>query len=480
MYNVLNDIFCNHHTHFETSNIRLKDSTNKIKEVLLYVANELGQKHFTVTDHESLAYHLKVMSTVRELKKGGKIPEDFTIGLGNEIYLMDEQDMKQKLENKERVEFTHFILIALDDEGHRQLRELSSRAWERMFSYKGLERVPTYKTDLEEIVGKNKGHIVGSTACLGGTLGKSILREQYDEAEAFIEWGQNTFGKENFYLEMQPHKSLRAVGFDGIEKDHEQYTVNKWVQARGLQAIITTDAHYIKEDMRWLHETFLKSDEDEEMFSSGGRELGDFYETTYFMSTAEIKKWLHYLDESFVNECLLNTWKIKERIQGYNLFKNQVIPQIPLPPKEEWCWNDAIADVIYDNALDNILDLIESENPYDNYLVSLCMYGMEERQIPEDQWLKTLERLNDEAYELIGISQAKDAVISSYFITMHKFIEIIWKEAQSFVGVSRGSGAGWVTNYLLQIVQINPLHQPAEMPLWRFISAERPDKNNMF
>ena len=475
MYNVVNDILINCHTHGEYSNLRLKDSTNKIKDVILYVANKLGQSGFALTDHEMLGGHLKFMSTVNELKRNGEIPETFTPILGNEIYLLDEDDMNQRLQNKERIDFTHFILIALDDEGHAQLRELSTRAWSRMFNYKGLDRVPTYYTDLEEIIGQNQGHLVGSTACLGGRLGKSILREQYDEAEQFIEWGNKVFGEGNFYLEMQPHKSLRTVGYDGIEKDHEQYTVNSWIQERGHQTIITTDAHYLTEEGRRLHETFLKSDEDEEMFSSGGREVGDFYETTYFMSTQEIKKWLYYLDENFINECLLNTWKIKERVKGYNLFRNQVIPQIPLPAKSEWYWDDDIADIIYDNSLDSILDLIESENPYDNYLVSLCMYGIRERNIPKEEWLETLERLNDEAYELIGISGAKEAVISAYFITMHKFIEIIWEEAQAFVGVSRGSGAGFMTNYLLQIVQINPLKQPTEMPLWRFISSARPE-----
>ena len=71
--------------------------------------------------------------------------------------------------------------------------------------------------------------------------------------------------------------------------------------------------------------------------------------------------------------------------------------------------------------------------------------------------------------------KAKDAVVSSYFINTHKMLDIFWNEAECMTGCSRGSAAGWVLNYLLQICHQNPLKQPMEMPHWRFISAERPD-----
>ena len=162
-YNIYRDAFIGLHNHSEYSNLRLLDSTNKFERMVDYVANVLGQQGFSLTDHENMSGHIKLLSTVKEMKKKGRIPETFKPILGNEIYLVDEQ-IHNSIANKERVSFNHFILIALDDEGHRQLRELSTRAWGRMFSYRGMERVPTYYTDLEEVVGSNKGHIVASTA----------------------------------------------------------------------------------------------------------------------------------------------------------------------------------------------------------------------------------------------------------------------------------------------------------------------------
>ena len=71
--------------------------------------------------------------------------------------------------------------MAKDAEGHHQIRELSSRAWGRSYYSKKLCRVPTYYSDIEEIIGNNPGHVIASTACLGGYLGTSLLKYQSSE-----------------------------------------------------------------------------------------------------------------------------------------------------------------------------------------------------------------------------------------------------------------------------------------------------------
>ena len=462
------------HNHSEYSNLRLLDSTNKFEKMINYVANTLGQQGFALTDHDCLSGHIKYLNTVKEMKAKGKISETFKPILGNEIYLVGEEDLKYKLENKERINFYHFILIALDSEGHKQLRELSTRAWSRMFSYKGMERVPTYYSDIEEIVATNKGHIVASTACLGGELGKSILAQDYDRVEEFIKWCQDSFGTNNFFLEMQPHDDF-AFDEQGNEVEHEQRIVNEYIQSLGLPTIITTDSHYLRREDRLVHEAYLKSDEDEEASSSGGRETKEFYATTYFMGIDELRERLYYLDTDFFNSCIKNSWDIKERVGEYSgLFHNQVIPEIPLPPKSEWFWSDDIMDFVEQHNFTNILTLVDSDNDYNKYLICKCFEGLD-KKIPYEEWEESLARLDLEMSELIGISEAKDCVMSSYFITMQKLIDIIWDEANSITGASRGSAAGWITNYLTGITQINPLKQPMEMFHWRFIEKARPD-----
>ena len=495
------DNFVNLHTHDEYSNIRLKDSTNRISSMIDYVANTLNQKGFAMTNHDCLSNHVKYINAVKDMKKQNLIPQDFKYILGNEIYLLDENEMNEQLENKRYVSFYHFILIALDEIGHHQLRELSSRAWGRSFSYRGMDRVPTFHSDIEDIVGSERGHLVASTACLGSRFSKLAL--QYGRMELCIEQGYYTdsftkkevhisteeametkntlresihtfltwclemFG-ENFYIEMQPSDQQDQIIYNNVAK--------RIAQAYNIPTLITTDAHYLRKEDKGLHKAFLKSDEDDETFASGGRETDDFYDTTYFMGSEEIHERMAYLGYDFVEQCIINSQQIYSKVQQYDLKINQEVPHIPLPPIVSWYYNDEIVSLIEENKemLPHIIAMRESNDNYDKYLYTQILKGLRE-YIEEEDLLMSLVRVNKECEEIIGISKAKQTTMSSYFITLQKIIDIIWDEAKAFVGVSRGSAAGFIINYLLQIVQINPLKQPVGMPHWRFISSSRPD-----
>ena len=162
--------YFNCHNHTEYSNLRLLDCINKPK-ALINKAIELGLTGIAITDHECLSAHMEVNQYAKELRE--KNP-DFTIALGNEIYLTDTRDRGQR--------YYHFILIAKDAIGHRQLRELSTIAWKNSYVDRKMERVPLLKSELKEIVSKNKGHLIATTACIGGELGTEILKAE--EAEA--------------------------------------------------------------------------------------------------------------------------------------------------------------------------------------------------------------------------------------------------------------------------------------------------------
>ena len=105
------------HSHTEYSNERLIDCINKPKD-LIDRAIKIGLNGIAITDHESLSSHIKVNKYAQEIKE--KYP-NFKVALGNEIYLTDSRELGQK--------YYHFILIAKDEIGHKQLRILSSKAW---------------------------------------------------------------------------------------------------------------------------------------------------------------------------------------------------------------------------------------------------------------------------------------------------------------------------------------------------------------
>lgn len=91
----------------------------------------------------------------------------FTLALGNEIYLLTEEEDNLNRQTPNTVPYYHFILTALDTEGHHQLRLLSTRAWLRAWKQGKMFRRPTYYSDLEEIIKPNQGHVIASTSCLG-------------------------------------------------------------------------------------------------------------------------------------------------------------------------------------------------------------------------------------------------------------------------------------------------------------------------
>jgi len=154
------------HSHSMYSNIRLLDCINRPKD-LLRTAAELGYSGLTITDHEALCGHVDFINAEKELKEKELIPQDFKLGLGNEIYLTDTRDKSQK--------YYHFILIAKNNAGHRALRELSSQAWYNSYFDRGMERVPTLKSELEAIVKKYPNSLIASSACLGGELPKLVF-----------------------------------------------------------------------------------------------------------------------------------------------------------------------------------------------------------------------------------------------------------------------------------------------------------------
>lgn len=465
--NKLQELFVHLHVHSEYSNIRLLDTTNKIANMIKYV-DEMHQTALALTDHECLSGHIKFLKTVKELKKDKKINSDFKPILGNEIYLVDENQMNYEIKERGYTSFYHFLLLAKDNVGHEQLRKLSTLAWKRMFNFKGIERVPTFYTDIENIIGENSGHIIASTACLGGVfprLVSNLLQETdeeiqddiKDKIDDFINWSLDIFG-DDFYIEIQPSLQQEQIDFNTM--------AIKIAKAYNLKWIITTDVHYIKPEDREIHKAFLTSEED----SNGNREVDTFYSTTHFFTVDRIFENMNYLEPSDIEKGILNTREIANKIQEYNFFADSIIPLIELPKESEWYRIDN--DI---SKYEHIQELYNSDEKQHRYLVTQIFRGISERKIPNDKLNEILERVDIECKEVIGASKAKNQPMGAYLITMQKNVDIIWEEAESIVGAGRGSANGYIINYLLGITQVNPLEQGVEMPHWRFMSAERPD-----
>ena len=432
--------FCSLHDHSEYSNVRFLDSCIKIKDLVSRAA-ELGFKGIAVTDHECLSGAVKLMNMKASIQE--KYP-GFKIIFGNEIYLIDESEIKNT--NK----YYHFILLAKDAIGWQQLKELSSRAWTRGYMERGMMRVPTTYQDIEEVVGSNPGHLIGSTACLGGFLDLAILNHDVDKVNRFIKWGITTFGKENFNLEMQ------------VANTEEQIQCNKVIikcaNHYGLKYIFTTDTHYLfKEDFN-IHSAFLNSRQ------SADRETEKFYRYTYMMSMEEMREILTDMghSEEEINIGINNTMVIYNQIQDFDFRLSTIVPHAKIPAFEF-----TGLFVPYLSKYTYIDQFIHSEYIDDRYLMYLIERGLTEKHIKLDE--EKLARLDVELSVISKVSAGLNQTVSSYFLLMREVIDIAWN--YSFVGAGRGSSTGFYINYLIDLVQVNPLQY--NLPYWRFLNDVR-------
>lgn len=446
------------HNHTEYSNLRLLDSINKVR-LMFDRAIELGLQGFAITDHECLSAHIQAIQIYKEYLKDGKITEDFKVALGNEIYMVDD-----KTGENMPYGYTHFILLAKDKKGHRVIRELSSQAWNNSFHGKGMERVPVSKGQVKKIMKKYKGHVVASTACLGGELAKLVLL--LDDAEKkgevalanaykskindFILFCKDVFGEDDFYIELQPSNAREQIVFNMRAMSIAGFY--------NVKTVFSTDSHFLKKEDRFVHKSFLNS-------KDGEREVDDFYATAYMMDADEMYDdyFSKYLTLEQFNTMALNTNEIGDKIEFYDLFKPQFIPEVEVAK-----YDKKLAP--YDNSLEFLNLMFSSDYDQDRYWVNECVSELNRKGKASKEYLL---RLNDEARELWNISKNMGLRMTSYYNTMKFIIELTWDKGDSLVGPARGSATGFLSCYLLGITQLDPVQW--NLPHWRHLTETRPE-----
>jgi DNA polymerase-3 subunit alpha len=438
------------HCHSHFSNIRLIDSICKPKD-LITTAAELGYSGITLTDHEALCGHVEWLELEKELKKSNTIPQDFVCALGNEIYLTETREPSQK--------YWHFILIAKNTEGHRALRELSSQAWLNSYRHRGMERVPTLKTELEAIVKKYPNSLIATNACLGGELGGLVLRLVEEEnkgsseevisikqeIDSFIQFCINLFG-DDFYIEIAPGRSKDQLLFNERIKSIANYYQ--------LPMIIATDAHYLTEKDREIHKSFLNS-------KDGDREVDSFYHDAHLMSDEaayeRVKEF--YSVEEFSTMCD-NSLKIMSKITGYEIFHKPIIPEVSIEDVPRKLLSEL-------SEYPHLQGLRNSENNQERRWAAECLSSLKNKGIYDEVHLQRLEL---EADVISHISNALGNCLFAYFNTFQHYIDLFW-DCGSIVGPGRGSAGSFLSNYLLGMTQLDPVEW--NLPYFRFLNKDR-------
>lgn len=403
---------------------------------------------------------MEVNQYAKKIKE--KYPE-FVIALGNEVYLVDKRESG--------IKYYHFILTAKDEIGHKALRELSSTAWYNSYVDRGMERVPITKEELAKIMSKYRGHVIASTACMGGELSTAaynmtLAENVNDMASAgifyqqicdFIAYCKDVFG-DDFYIECAP-----STAEDQCITNRKLYRI---AQAYGIPLIVGTDSHYLTKKDRYVHKSYLNS-------KGGEREVDSFYEFAHLMSYDEAYELLKdcFGNGMIAEQILENSRKLGEQYTSYSLERKQMIPKITLPEYSEREVQEYIPyeiDWELNKFYPCLSHLLVDGNIQERYWLYECAKSLHDKGLQDkvEYW----QRLEIEADIILDIGEKLDDCLFAYFNTFKHYIDLFW-ECGSIVGPGRGSATGFLSNYLLGITQLDPIRW--SLPYWRFLNKER-------
>ena len=330
--------------------------------------------------------------------------------IGCEVYVAPRSrfDKEPGVDNK----YNHLILLAKNNQGYKNLSKLVSLGFIDGYYYKP-------RIDLE-ILEKYSEGLVCLSACLAGSVNQALLNGQNEKAEEIALWHKRVFG-EDYYIELQNN---------GIK---EQVLANqKLVQlARKLDIplVATNDAHYLKKEDAYNHEVLLciqtgkrMSDEDRMKFDT---------EELYVKSPEEMIDYFKAFPDA-----IENTVKIAEKCNVEFEFGHTILPNYEVP---------------------------EGYETHYDFLEDLCKKGMVKRygsSIPEE-YQKRAE------YEL-GVIKKMGYV--DYYLIVWDYIHYA-KTHNIPVGPGRGSGAGSILAYAIEITDIDPMKY--NLLFERFLNPER-------
>jgi len=414
------NMYCPLHCHSFYSLLDGLSSPKKIVER----CKEIGSPCATLTDHGNIAGWVELQ---KSCKKFGLRPI-----YGIELYICKQDPLIKTVENNKRY---HLTVLAKNQTGIIDLMKLVSESNRPDYFY----RKP--RLDLENISNFSKnGNLICLSGCLAGELSENLFTDlkqaclcgadpnRLEECRKLlkpnwknitseiIEKYQIAFGKENYFIELQTEDMIAQIVT--VE------CLREAAKALDIPTVATLDSHYAckgeAEDQRILlySQMHTSATEQEAIIQQGGDTMAFFYlDTFYIFSYEEMAK--HYTKEE-----IEQTLVISDMIESTNLGRKPCLPKYKTP----------------------------NEISSDDYLKELCIQGAKNKLInlPIEKKKIYWQRIIKE------LSVIKEAKLADYFLIVYdacKFVD----ENNAPRGKGRGSGAGSLVNYLLNVTQIDPL-----------------------
>jgi DNA polymerase-3 subunit alpha len=331
--------------------------------------------------------------------------------IGVEAYKAKNSRFDQEPSDKERY---HLTLIAKNYQGYKNLLKMVTAANIEGFYYKP-------RVDFELLEKYHEG-VIATSGCLAGEIPSLLQNNQTTQAEEKLKKYVDIFGPD-FYIEIQRHPDMQIL-------DQVNVDLIKLSRKYGVPLVATNDVHYLEKDDAYAQEILLCIQTGRAIFEKD-RPMSMIDNPDYYFKSPEEMRGM-FLD---LPEAIENTLKIAEQCNIEIPYGKLILPQYNLP-------EGTTADVF-------LRKLCESK-----------LYKM--KDFPDDVVKKRLD------YEL-GIIHDKG--YDHYFLFVQDFVN--WaKESGIAVGPGRGSAAGSIVSYLLNITGINPLVY--NLPFERFLNPERP------
>lgn len=393
--------FIHLHTH---SHYSLLDGLTKLDD-MVRIAKEQNMEAIALTDHGNMYGAIEFYKTC---KKNGVKPI-----IGVEAYMAPGKRDDKTPTPAGVKKYYHLILLAKNLTGYKNLMRLVTRANLEGYYYKP-------RMD-KEILREHHEGIIALSACMGGELSQTLLKETPEKAEALVHEYKDIFGAENYFIEIQSHP--------GIERDKElRDKLVALAKKTNTLIVATQDSHYPCHDDHEAHKTLLA-------INTGADNKADtkFEFSDDDFSLIDEKKALEYFSD--YPEAVSNTKKVADLCEDYEIELDKAFfPEY----------------------------IIESGKTAEEELRTLAYQGLLLKNME-----KTEEVVTRIEYELSVINTKG---YPSYFLVVADLLR--FAKEQGILTNTRGSAAGSLVSYLVGITTVNPLEYL--LPFERFLNPERP------
>ncbi len=339
--------------------------------------------------------------------------------IGCEVYV-SQQGHKTRSESDR---YNHLVLLCESQEGYKNLIQLVSTGYLDGFYYKP-------RVDKDLLATHSKG-LIAMSACLRGDINETILAGRYEDGKRLANEYTDLFGRGNFFLEMQDH---------GLDPDKRVMPeVRRMSAETGIPLVVTNDSHYLEHDDVRAHEILLCIQTGKTMSDPNRMRFAtpDFY----IKSRAEMMTRF-----AEVEEALDRTWDIAQRCHVKLEKVKDPFPRFDVP----------------------------GGHTADSYFAYVAREGFEKRR-PRLEALRQQGRLKHDLSEYVQrlefeIGMIQQMQFSGYFLIVWDFIRFA-KQKGIPVGPGRGSAAGSLVGYAMEITDIDPLEYG--LLFERFLNPER-------